>query len=67
VRPKEIDNLADLESWSIETLGNGREILKSLHFKRPLMKTIRYYFGDDMNIYGGKKGFSDLISSTDKN
>ena len=99
VRPKEIDNLADLNSWSVETLGNGREILwvfqtklialppddrwkpipvvfeeqktaleilRSLNFKRPLMKTIRYHFGDEVDLYGGRKGFSDLMLSREQ-
>lgn len=99
LRPKEIDNLTDLSSWSVETLGNGREILwvfqtklialppddrwkpipvvfeeqktaleilRSLNFKRPLIKTIRYHFGDEVDLYGGRKGFSDLMLSREQ-
>jgi len=34
-----------------------------MNFKRPLMKTIRSHFGDDIDLYGGRKGFSDLMLS----
>jgi hypothetical protein len=27
LRPRELDNLIDLSSWSVETLGNSREIV----------------------------------------
>ena len=32
-------------------------------FKRPLVKTIRKYFGDGHDCYGGRKGFVDLMLS----
>ena len=39
------------------------KILKSDTFKRPLLKTMRKYFGDGVTLYGGRKGFSDLMLS----
>ena len=39
------------------------EILKSMNFKRPLVKTIRAHCGNGVDLYGGRKGFSDLMLS----
>lgn len=96
LRPQEIDNLKNKESWRIETLINGRKILwvfqtkivalppedrwkpipiifeqqkfglriiESQSFKRPLLKTMRRYFDKGITLYGGRKGFSDLMLS----
>lgn len=38
-------------------------IIESGTFKRPLTKTIRKYFGQGTTLYGGRKGFSDLMLS----
>ena len=37
------------------------DIIKSRDFRRPLMKTIRKHFGDGIDLYGGRKGFADLM------
>ncbi len=39
------------------------KILKNNNFKRPLCKTIKKYFGDDVDLYSGRKGFIDLMLS----
>ena len=36
-------------------------ILRSGDFKRPLVKTIRNQFGQFTTLYGGRKGFTDLM------
>ena len=41
----------------------GLQILKSDIYKRPLVKTIRQYFGNDVFLYGGRKAFTDLMLS----
>lgn len=38
-------------------------IVKSDKFKRPLLKTIKKYFGKKVTLYGGRKGFVDLMFS----
>ena len=38
-------------------------IIESENFKRPLIKTMRKYFGFEIDLYGGRKGFSDLMLS----
>jgi hypothetical protein len=38
-------------------------ILEAQNFKRPLTKTMRRHFGDDIDLYGGRKGFADLMLS----
>ncbi len=38
-------------------------IIQSGNFKRPIAKTMRQYFGYGTNLYGGRKGFSDLMLS----
>ena len=38
-------------------------IIKENKFKRPLMKTIRKHFGEGVDLYGGRKGFTDLMLS----
>ena len=38
-------------------------IIKENRFKRPLMKTIRKHFGEGTDLYGGRKGFTDLMLS----
>ncbi len=30
-------------------------------FKRPLVKTVKKYFGSSVGLYGGRKGFTDLM------
>lgn len=39
------------------------EIIKSKYFKRPLVKTIKYHISSNANLYGGRKGFVDLMLS----
>jgi hypothetical protein len=43
-----------------------QEIIKSKEFKRPLAKTIRSHFGEHTTLYGGRKGFVDLMMSNDQ-
>jgi hypothetical protein len=38
-------------------------ILESRNFKRPILKTVHKHFGDQVDLYGGRKGFSDLMLS----
>ncbi|MBI4404999.1 MAG: site-specific integrase [Deltaproteobacteria bacterium] len=38
-------------------------IVKSGNFKRPLAKTMGKYFGTGVTLYGGRKGFTDLMLS----
>lgn len=38
-------------------------IVESGAFKRPLTKTIRKHFGQGTTLYGGRKGFTDLMLS----
>ena len=35
----------------------------SEHFKRPLRKALRKYFGAGVTLYAGRKGFTDLMLS----
>jgi hypothetical protein len=39
------------------------KILQTGIFKRPLVKTVKKYFGPKVDLYGGRKGFSDLMLS----
>ena len=39
------------------------EILVSGKFRRPIPKTMRNRFGEGVTLYGGRKGFSDLMLS----
>jgi integrase len=39
------------------------EIARSGTFRRPLVKTMRRHFGDGVMLYGGRKGFTDLMLS----
>ncbi len=41
----------------------GLETIQSGNFHRPLVKTIKKHISEDINLYGGRKGFSDLIRS----
>ena len=36
-------------------------IIESGQFKRPLNKTVRHHFGRFTTLYGGRKGFTDLM------
>ncbi|TNF28846.1 MAG: site-specific integrase [Deltaproteobacteria bacterium] len=36
-------------------------IVKGQNFRRPLVKTVRRYFGGGIDLYGGRKGFTDLM------
>ena len=38
-------------------------IIQSGNFKRPLVKTMRLYFSKYIDLYGGRKGFTDLMLS----
>lgn len=37
------------------------KIIESGNFARPLSKTVRHHFGDHTTLYGGRKGFTDLM------
>lgn len=37
------------------------EIIRSLQFKRPNGKLVKKYFGQNTTLYGGRKGFTDLM------
>ncbi len=39
------------------------KFLRDQTFKRPLIKTMRKYFGLGTDLYGGRKGFTDLMLS----
>lgn len=39
------------------------KIIKHGKFKRPLTKTVRHHFGAHTTLYGGRKGFTDLMLS----
>lgn len=39
------------------------KILKSDNFKRPIVKTIRTHLSQNVSLYGGRKGFTDLMLS----
>lgn len=99
LRPKEIDNLQNKDTWRVETLYNGRkvlwvyqtkivalppedrwkpipilfqeqeiaiELIIKQHFHRPLSRTVTKNFGREFNLYGGRKGFSDLMLSMEQ-
>jgi hypothetical protein len=38
-------------------------IIEGRNFKRPLSKTMKRYFGSGIDLYGGRKGFVDLMLS----
>jgi hypothetical protein len=38
-------------------------IIKSKLFQRPVLKTVHRHFGHGIDLYGGRKGFSDLMLS----
>jgi len=38
-------------------------ILESRNFRRPIVRTVHTYFGARVDLYGGRKGFSDLMLS----
>lgn len=42
---------------------DGLNLIKSDKYRRPLMKTMRRHFGKGVTLYGGRKGFSDLMLS----
>lgn len=37
------------------------KIIESGDFKRPLSKCVRHHFGSYTTLYGGRKGFTDLM------
>jgi hypothetical protein len=41
----------------------GVRIIESQTFRRPLLKTMRRHFEEGTTLYGGRKGFSDLMLS----
>jgi hypothetical protein len=41
----------------------GLRIIQSGSFKRPLLKTMRKHFSSGITLYGGRKGFTDLMLS----
>lgn len=42
------------------------QIIKSGEFQRPLVKSIKRYFGESTTLYGGRKDFTDLMLSFDQ-
>jgi hypothetical protein len=42
------------------------QMLKSEEFRRPLLKTMRSKFGEGVSLYGGRKGFPDLMLSLEQ-
>lgn len=40
---------------------NAVAIIECGRFKRPLNKTVRHHFGKHTTLYGGRKGFTDLM------
>ena len=42
---------------------NVLKIIKQGNFKRPLTKTVHHHFGAYTTLYGGRKGFTDLMLS----
>lgn len=42
------------------------KIIRDASFKRPLMKTVKKYLGDKVDLYGGRKGFVDLMLSREQ-
>jgi len=55
-RWKPIPVIFDEQHFALKMITEG-------HFKRPLSKTIRKYFGSGHDCYGGRKGFVDLMLS----
>jgi hypothetical protein len=55
-RWKPIPILFDQQEFGVRILGSG-------NFRRPLLKTMKRYFEDGTTLYGGRKGFSDLMLS----
>jgi hypothetical protein len=41
----------------------GLKIIRDGNFKRPLCKTMRLHFGPGIDLYAGRKGFTDLMLS----
>jgi len=41
----------------------GLRIIEAKSFQRPITKTMRRHFGVGIDLYGGRKGFSDLMIS----
>ena len=37
------------------------DIIKSQSLERPILKTVRRHLGSDVSLYGGRKGFTDLM------
>ncbi len=44
-----------------EGQANAVKIIESGSFKRPLNKSVRHHFGKHTTLYGGRKGFTDLM------
>jgi hypothetical protein len=53
-RWKPIPILFDEQQFALKILEDG-------NFQRPLIKTMRKHFGKGMNLYAGRKGFTDLM------
>lgn len=43
------------------------KIIERQNFRRPLTKTVKLHFGNSTNLYGGRKGFTDLMLSKGQN
>lgn len=39
----------------------GLKIIEDSNFQRPLIKTMRKHFGKGVNLYAGRKAFTDLM------
>lgn len=55
-RWKPIPILYDEQHFAVQLLQGG-------NFNRPLIRTMRLHFGRGLNLYAGRKGFSDLMLS----
>lgn len=53
----------ETNSYSLPEQELSLNIIESREFKRPLVKTMREYFGKGISLYGGRKGFTDLMLS----
>ena len=69
LRPQEIDNLHEIQLWRVETPIVGRKVFWIYQTKiialppEDRWKPMRQYFSKDIDLYGGRKGFTDLMLS----
>jgi len=55
-RWKPIPILFDEQRFALKIIESGK-------FRRPILRTVHKYFGPNIDLYGGRKGFSDLMLS----